>query len=123
LPNEGITSFSTTLLTSRCARLNTRKPNAATVQTPPEISRVTPLLTNDSDQPYEELIQRCRPFSDGQGHPFQVVLEEDARYAVAMLERPAVFRHSILRRNETASRGIDVGRRNHSEEVLEDGES
>ena len=43
-------------------------------------------LTNHTDEPDQELIQRRRVLPNDQGHGFEVVLEEDARDALAVFE-------------------------------------
>jgi hypothetical protein len=81
----------TTLDTSRCARLNTRKPNDATIQTPPDYqlkSRYTPLrlLTYYTHQSYQKLIKTGRSFPYRQSHALEVEFEKDPWDPLAVLE-------------------------------------
>jgi hypothetical protein len=67
-------SVPTALTTSRCARLNTRRPKDATVHTPPVISESQVILTNYPCQADQEMIKAGRPFPYSESHGFQIVL-------------------------------------------------
>jgi len=70
--------------------LNTRRPNEATVHTPPDDQLTTQArvetLTNNTDQTYQELIETGRAFPYRQSHTFKVVLEEYSGNPFTMLE-------------------------------------
>jgi len=103
----------TTFFTSRCARLNTRKPNDATVQTPPGrqitiryISTQVIALTHHTDKSNQELVQTCRPLTNSEGHAFQVEFEEDPWDSFAMLKRPRIICHGVLHISYVANRTL-----------------
>lgn len=72
--------------------------------------------TNKTDQ---ELVQRRRPLADHKRHGFDVILEEDSRNTVAVLERSPVLRHGVLRCRKLASAGVNVGCWHDAEEIGE----
>lgn len=45
-----------------------------------------PYTPDDSDQSDKELVQGRGPFRHGERHPFEIIFEEYARYAMSVIE-------------------------------------
>jgi hypothetical protein len=78
--------------------------------------------TNDSNEPNCKLVEGCRSLVDRERDRLEVVLEEDAGDAPAVIDLAHLGGDRVLGRFDVSVRGVDVGRRDNGEVVLEDGE-